>query len=105
MLIGLGHCEETAHLPLLRSVTWNLFPFVQGSKSVNFISVSLFSSMHPNELNTVLKYGRGLMRKNEHNAHLGLQLPPPVPVCRIQRPAASILTAKVFSKSRNTFTV
>lgn len=70
MLIGCGHCEERAHLPLLRSVTRNLFPFVQGSESVNFISISLFFSMHPDELNAVLKYGRELMRKNEHNAHL-----------------------------------
>lgn len=70
MLIGGGHGEERAHLPLLRSATWNLFPFVRGGESVNFISVSLFSSMHPNELNAVLKYGGGLMRKNECNAPL-----------------------------------
>lgn len=70
MLIGCGHCEERAHLPPLRSVTRNLFPFVQGSESVNSVSVSLFCSMHPNELNTILKYSRELMRKNECNAHL-----------------------------------
>lgn len=70
ILIGCGHCKERAHLPLLRSVTWNLFPFVQVSESLSFISISLFLSMHPNELNIILKYGRKLMRKNECNAHL-----------------------------------
>ena len=40
-----------------------------------------FFSMHPNELNTILKYGRALMRKNERYAHLShrfhcLVLPP-----------------------------
>lgn len=74
MLIGCSHYKERAHLPLLRSVTWNLFPFVQGSESVNFVSVSLYSSMHPNELNTILKYGRELMRKNEHKAHLSCSI-------------------------------
>lgn len=42
MLTGRGRCKERARLPLLRSVTWNLFPFVQGSESVSFISISLF---------------------------------------------------------------
>lgn len=64
MLIGCGQCEEKAHLPLLRNVTWNLFAFVEGSETVNFISVSLFSSMHLNELNTILKkYGRVQIRE------------------------------------------
>lgn len=70
MLIGRGLSEERAHLPLCRSVTQNLFPFARGSESVNSISVSLSSSMHRDELNTILKYGSRLMRKNERDARL-----------------------------------
>lgn len=53
--------------PSAENVTWNLFAFVEGSETVNFISVSLFSSMPLNELNKILKYGREQMRKNECN--------------------------------------
>lgn len=61
--------------------------------------VSLFSSMHRNELNIILKYGRELMRKNEQNAQLSCRLHCPSLFPCIHRRAASILTADVSTKA------
>lgn len=80
----------TGPSPYADNVRRNLFAFVKGNKTVIFIVVSLFSAMHLNELNTILKYGRRQMReKNKCNAPLSCCC------CFSQPQTAAILTADV----------
>lgn len=51
--------KGTGPSPYAENVRQNLFAFVKGNKTVIFIVVSLFCSMHLNELNTTQNMAEG----------------------------------------------